>query len=229
MQQLTLDIQLNEYATLDNFTIGRNEALINQLMLSLAGEGEQAFYLWGACGVGRTHLLQACCHYITQQGRPCAYLPLNENHLLAPDIFNELESLALVCLDDIDAAAGKQVWEEALFHFYNRAREHETLLIISSASPLQQLNLLLPDLKSRLSWGLVYQVHDLPDPEKCIALITRAKMRGLNLPITVAQFLLSHCSRNMADLSALLNKLDKDSLTQKRPLTIPFVKSVLDL
>ncbi len=227
VQQLTLNVHLNGYATLGNFSAGDNHALVEQLEKSLTQQGENFFYLWGSEGVGRTHLLHAACHFKMKQGLPCTYLPLEEYKTISPDIFNDLESLDLVCIDDIDAIAGEKYWQEALFHLYNRARDNGTLLIVTGKQPLQTLSLTLLDLKSRLSWGLVYQIHDLTDEEKCSALITRAKIQGLNLSLSVARFLLSHCSRNMVDLVKILNQLDHASLAQQRSLTIPFVKSVL--
>ena len=60
--QLTLGLALRDDATFSNFYPGDNLALLNHLQVFSAGKGEQFIYLWGAAGMGRTHLLQACCH-----------------------------------------------------------------------------------------------------------------------------------------------------------------------
>jgi DnaA family protein len=85
----------------------------------------------------------------------------------------------------------------------------------------------LPDLKSRLAWGVVYQLHALSDEQKLDALKLRAQGRGLDLDLPVGKFLLRRCPRNMAQLFETLELLDQASLAQQRRLTIPFVKEVL--
>jgi len=226
-QQLTLDVQLRDDATLDNFSVGNNGTLMTQLEISLAGQGERFFYLWGHHGVGRTHLLQACCHHITARRLPSAYIPLaNAKKNLSLSLLSDLESLALVCIDNVESITDQTEWQEALFHLYNRVRESETLLIVTGDQPPPQMHL-MPDLSSRLSWGLAFQIDDLSDEDKRTVLTSRAHKRGLILAKTVANFLLNHCSRNMADLFAILDQLDQSSLAEQRHLTIPFVKSVL--
>ena len=136
----------------------------------------------------------------------------------------------MICIDDIDAICGDKLWEESLFHFYNKIRDHQNArLIISSQMPPTQIPIALPDLKSRLSWGLVYQVNELDEESKARLLQILAEKRGFNLPESVIQFIISRASRNMHDLEQLLNKLDEASLIMQRKITIPFVKQVLDL
>src|SRR4029078_5447301 len=89
-------------------------------------------------------------------------------------------------------------------------------------------NIGLPDLLSRLSWGMVFKLSPLADDEKLTVLTRRANGRGIGLPEEVAKYLLTHCPRHMATLFAALDALDKASLAAKRRLTIPFVKEVLE-
>lgn len=77
-------------------------------------------------------------------------------------IFDGLENTALICIDDVDQIAGDTILEEQLFHFFfNRVRANGHRLIIFADVPPTQLAIKLPDLKSRLSWGVVYQLHTL--------------------------------------------------------------------
>ena len=91
----------------------------------------------------------------------------------------------------------------------------------------KQLNCVLPDLQSRLAWGLTLEIKNLTDQEKIGVLQLRATFRGFQLSDDVASYLIHHCSRNMRDLFALLEKLDQASLIAKRKITIPFVKRVI--
>ncbi len=91
------------------------------------------------------------------------------------------------------------------------------------------LNLHLPDLKSRLAWGLVLQLQPLSDEDKLETLQMRAIQRGFRLPVSVAQFILKRCTRTMHDLDNILDRLDQASLAHQRKITIPFVKTILDI
>lgn len=92
-----------------------------------------------------------------------------------------IENLTLICLDDIDHLAGKPIWKEVLFHLFNRVRLQNNRLLVSANSAPKDLNMVLPDLKSRLLSSVVYQLHRLADIQKIKALQLRAKQRGLKL------------------------------------------------
>ena len=227
--QLPLAIQLNDEATLADFCWGENALLHQQIELSLSGLGERLMYLWGPSGCGKSHLLQACCQAVAGH-RSAIYLPLKLLKEWGPQILEGLEEQDWISIDDLDVVAGDAAWEEALFHLYNRVRDNgATTLIISGQLPPVNTPIRLPDLRSRLSWGLVIQVNELDDGDKINTLANHAKNRGLELPLSVGQFLINRCGRNMHDLDSLLNRLDEASLIAQRKLTIPFVKSVLGI
>ncbi len=227
MTQLSLGIALRESATFENFYEGGNIVLLKALKEMIANSGESFLYCYGSEGVGKTHLLQAYCHATTDLKQNTFYLPLKSHLEFSPGVLEGLEQFDTVCLDDIDAVVGILNWEEALFHLYNRTREQGARLIVTAERTPQQLEALLPDLQSRLFWGLVLGVQELSDAEKIEALKIRAGQRGFELPTEVAQYILNHQSRNMRDLFASLDVLDKASMVAQRKLTIPFVKSIL--
>jgi len=188
---------------------------------------EQFVFVWGSTSVGKSHLLQAACQQAAEEQRAVAYLPMTELIDLSPEIFDGLEQLSLVCVDDVQLIAGETEWEEGLFHFYNRVRDAGgTLLVTADVAP-SALKVKLPDLQSRLCWGPVLQLNELDDAGKIAALQLRAKGRGFELSNEVAQFLMRRSSRDMASLFALLDKLDEASLVQQRKLTIPFVRGLI--
>ncbi|MDA9272158.1 DnaA regulatory inactivator Hda [bacterium] len=227
--QLPLAIQLNDEATLADFCWGNNALLHQQLLSTLQGEGDRLIYLWGVTGSGKSHLLQACCQAINS-AQSASYLPLKILHEWGPQVIEGLDEQTLIAIDDIESIANDAAWEESLFHLYNRIRDQEkSTLIISSQMPPANSPLRLPDLRSRLSWGLVMQINELNDSEKVNRLKSRAKKRGFDLPTSVGQFLLNRCARNMHDLDTLLNHLDEASLIAQRKITIPFVKHILGI
>lgn len=93
--------------------------------------------------------------------------------------------------------------------------------------PAQQLPILLPDLLSRLQSGLLYQLVELDDEDKLLALQLRAKKRGLDMPDSVGEFILLRAERNLSTLMQILDELDHRSLQQQRKLTVPLVKETL--
>lgn len=228
-RQLALAIQLNNDATLDDFCWSDNALLHQQLQHALSGTGERLIYLWGNAGSGKSHLLQACCQAVSAN-QSAIYLPLQTLKEWGPDVLEGIDEQTWISVDDLDAIATDPVWEEALFHLYNRVRDNgQTTLIISGKYPPSNMPINLPDLRSRLSWGLVIQLNELRDEDKINTLKLHAQKRGFELPTSVGQFLLKRCARNMHDLNALLNHLDEASLIAQRKITIPFVKEVLGI
>lgn len=145
-------------------------------------------------------------------------------------ILRGLESYALICLDDIDAVLTDENWCFEVFALLNRVRDVGTsrLLVTASTSPAQ-LQSAYPDVQSRLSWGLVLQLHRLTDGQKVQALQQRAHAMGLELRSDTAQFMVQRLGRNLEDLMQRLERLDKASIAAQRKLTIPFVKAVLEI
>ena len=228
--QLALEISLKDDATFDSYYKTNNEMAYACIVNIAQGKGEQFIYLWGGTGVGKTHLLQAACHFASEREISAVYLPLETIITsFAIDRLSGLENVDLVCLDNIQAIAARTKWEERLFHLFNNIKNNQNKLLIAADRPPMQINLDLLDLKSRLSSGVVYQLHDLEDEAKLMVLQSRAKSKGLELDYAVGRFLLRRCSRSMSHLCAALEKLDKASLAKQRKLTMPFVKQVLNI
>ncbi len=226
--QIPLNITLSESASLDTFVQGENEQALSSIRDCAAGQGEKFLYLWGTEGTGRSHLLQAACRFGAQSRQAVSYLPLAQIDSFTPDILLGFEGMDMVCVDDIQMIAGKSLWEQALFHLYNRLRDGGARMMVSGDRAHTELPLSLPDLVSRLGWGLGYRLQPLGDADKIQVLIGNAKGRGMVLPVETARYILEHTARDMGSLIATLEKLDLVSLAAGRKLTIPFVRTFLD-
>ena len=152
---------------------------------------------------------------------------MQEVDQLTHDVFEGLESLGGICLDDLDAVAGLAEWEAALFTLFNKIKEAGNTLVIASRLTPTNLPVILPDLKSRLQSGLTLQVHELTDEQKRDALIMRARMRGMEMSPAVGEYILARAERGLPALLKLLDHLDASTIKQQRLLTIPLVKSTL--
>lgn len=227
--QIPLGIQLRDSASFTNFIPGCNHEVLDYLWKQEGSERAPSVYLWGGRGAGKSHLLQAACHEMTRCAAASAYIPLQLAAQLSPAVLDGLERLALVCIDDVQAIAGRQDWETALFHLLNRLRDQDRQLLVGGNCAPAALPLQLPDLRSRLSWGLVFQLQPLDDEDKVLALQRRARDRGLEMSGAVAVYLLRRCPRDMGTLYGMLERLDQATLAAQRRLTIPFVREFLDL
>lgn len=224
--QLPLGIRLNDEARFENYLISTaNQPLIDQLL-----ERPELIYVRASAGHGLSHLLQALCHQravTSASSAPALYLPLADRQQLSPEILQGLESVALVCLDDVDAVAGDPAWEAALFTAFNAIADSDTQLVMGGRQAPVMVNFGLADLQSRLQLAPVYQLHDLGDEDKKQLLQLRARGRGMNLSPAVAEFIVARTERSMQALMEVLEKLDASSLAHQRPLTIPLVKQTM--
>lgn len=230
--QLALGLTLDDDARLDNFYVSDdNRTLFNTLRqwLTAAESSDPMLFLSGCAGSGKSHLLQAACHELAELNLRTAYLPAEDLRAYEPAaVLEAMEHLDLVCLDDIESIMGNPAWEEAVFHWVNRCRASGTLILVSACVTPRLLELQLEDLRSRLSWGAVFQLSALDDEGLESMLQLRASARGLSLEEGVARYIVRRTARTSTQLTELLERLDQASLAAQRHLTQPFVKQVLE-
>ncbi len=228
-QQIPLALRLQHAPGLDDFIVGTNQMVIGALTRSLADSTEAVIYLSGPDGCGRTHLLLGHCAAAERQGLRCAYLPLADTDRLSPAMLDGLETLDLIAIDDVHRIAGDVGWERSLFNLFNRCRESGARLLFSADRGPAALPLDLPDLRSRLAWGLTLAVQPLDDEGRLQLLQSLARRRALALPEEVARYLLDRSPRHPSALNGAIDRLDRASLAEQRRLTIPFVRDQLGL
>lgn len=223
MKQLVLDIAPSPLPTLSNFVPGCNAELLQTLDNILAGlEQEHFVYLWGGTGCGKSHLLQAAAGICMRNKMSTAYFACDAN-----TSFIAGSEADCVMVDDVDRLNAKA--QIGLFNLYNRIREegHAFLLVSGPAAPARLK--LREDLVTRLGWGLVYQVHELTDEEKAEAMKSHSASRGLDLSQEVCDYLLRHGRRDLPSLMATLDALDSYSLANRRKVTVPLVRELLQV
>ena len=226
--QLPLSFGQAEAFTFDQFVLGQNVEVVEKLHSVLNEQQAETIFIWGAEGSGKSHLLQALCRKLSDKQQQSVYLPLSQKQKFTPQLFDGLEELPVICLDDVDHISGDENWEQAFFHLFNRVRELNHQLVISARLAPQLIEYKLADLASRMNWGLVYQLQDLSDSEKLKVLQQRSQTRSFNLPDEVGEFLIRRLPRDMHALCGFLDKLDQASLVEKRKMTIPFVRDLLE-
>ncbi len=144
-----------------------------------------------------------------------------KSHLLSA-----CKSISMRVADDVHLLDNEA--QIALFNTYNQQKEVDGTLITAGLHAPTQMGL-RDDLATRLAWGLVYQLHPLNDDEKASALKQHAKERGMKLPNEVTDYCLRYLRRDLPSLMAILDALDEWSLTEKKPVTVPMLRKLLQL
>jgi DnaA family protein len=197
MRQLALPISAAAEPTLDNYVAGANAEALDSVRALAARRLEEAI--------------------VYLWGEPGS----GRSHLLRAAA---RANPAVVIADDVqtlDAAA-----QQALFIAINAARDGGPAVLAAGNAPPGRLGL-REDLRTRLGWGLVYQLKPLTDAEKALHLHSEAARRGLQLADEVVWYLLNHLPRDLASLHAVLDRLDRHSLARQRAVTLPLVREVL--
>jgi DnaA family protein len=220
MEQLILDLARPEPPAFANFVAGANrEALAALAGLAAGTMTETGVVIWGAVGVGKTHLLRATVSAAMAAGREAVYVGAADQ--VQPDLAGPGMLVAVDAVDMADAPA-----QGRLFTLYNAlAAAGGQLLAACQAAPARQP--LRDDLRTRLGYGLVYEIVALPDADKAAALAGYARGRGFTLGDDAIAYLLAHGRRDMETLVATLAALDRHSLATRRPITIPLLRDWL--
>lgn len=226
--QLSLDVGLRDSSSFANFYEGANREPASQVRRLLSEPAPAFLFLWGERGSGKSHLLQAACRAVQEQGQgqEAAYVALAAARELSPALLEDRERAGIVCLDDVDAIAGDAAWERALFALAERVRQQPGRLIAAGRAAPAHLGLSLPDLATRLGWGPVYQLPPLTDAERIAAIQLRGRNRGFEIGDDAARYILNRFPRDMHSLFALLDRIDRMTLAQQRRVTIPFLREL---
>jgi len=227
-QQILLPFSRHDRYEFGSYIAGTNQETVEYLLKTLKRESSKNIYLWGKAGVGKTHLLQAVCNAASASGQLYAYIPLIQINEYTPEMLIGLEKLNLVCIDDVDKIAKNAEWETAAFNLFNQLREADTPLIMSSRLNPNSTLVELPDLRSRLSWDMVFYLEPMSEAMKMDALKQRANNRGFELTDEVIEYLIKRINRDTRSLFLWLDELDEQSLIAKKKLTIPFVKQLIE-
>jgi DnaA-homolog protein len=197
MRQLPLEISPPPKATFDNYLPGTNAEALASVRALAAGRLPEPI--------------------IYLWGAPGC----GRSHLLQAAAN---ENPGLMVADDVESL--DEPAQQALFLAINAARDGGAAVIAAGRTPPHQLEL-RDDLRTRLAWGLVYQLHGLGEDAKMAHLRASAARRGLELPDEVGRYLLTRLPRDLYSLNAALELLDRYSLAHQRALTIPLVREAL--
>jgi DnaA family protein len=224
--QMPLQLEPPRPDRLDDFHAGPN-ATVLEAVRHLLDEPGGVLFLSGPEGCGKSHLLNGLCHAARERDMAAFYIALKRLPESAAAGLEGLQQLDLVCVDDFDRVAGNATWERALFRCFNEVRAAQGRLLVSSRLPLASLEFDLPDLASRLAWGVRLNLQVPGEADKRAILRRRASGLYIELPGEVEDYLLKHGRRDMASLLRSVERLRDAAFTGKRKITVPLAREVL--
>jgi len=224
MAQIPLPLSFDKRFSLENY-IAENSDYIGQNLTALFDEtGESLIGLWGGTDSGKTHLLNACAHY----ARHChvQFHLFDALQLLEADAesFSDFPHGSVLGVDNLDLLSGNREWEEQFYQLINRVKAGEIRFVFSLSRNPRDIGFRLPDLKSRLMWGLLISLKSPDDDQLSDVLKARAKLLGLEMSDGALNYLLTHYSRKLSEQMKLLYQLDHASMSSKRKITIPLIR-----
>jgi len=224
--QIPLELEPSRPDRFEDFVAGANQSVLLAVR-QLLDEPGSSLFLSGPQGSGKSHLLNALCHAAREKGLGAFYIALKQLPEAAAAGLAGLQGLDLVCVDDLDSVAGNPVWDNALFTCFNEVRSANGRLAVSCRLPLSSLQFDLPDLESRLAWGLRLKLQSLDDAGKLQVLQRRAQALGIELPQDVQHYLIKHSKRDMGSLLSMLERIKQAAFVAKRRITVPLAREII--
>lgn len=225
--QLPLALRWPRHQRFDQFVCADNTVALAGARRAACDPDAPWIFLAGPHDSGKTHLLVAACHAAAEAGRRAQYLPLARLGRHAAQAMRASSGCQLVVLDDVQAMVGDDAAEHAFFGLYNRARAEGSAMLFASRETPAQLQINLPDLRSRLAASTLARMAPLDESARRQVLRARAAARGIELDDGVLDWLFRRHARDLGALQALLEDIDSASLAAHRRVTIPFLRELL--
>jgi len=220
MNQLGLPISLDSKMLLDNF-LG-NKHLLEFITQLYVDKTSAEIYVYGASGLGKTHLLQGAVSRVLSNKQSAMYIDCHNS--LPGHVVESIEQLKWISIDNIDAINDNE--HSLFFDLYNRAKQARVSMLISGSGLPSELDI-MKDLKTRLGLAAIFQLQPLDDELTMSVLNNQMVDRNLSIDSKVYEYLFKYYSRDAKVLLTAIDDLDKASLQAKQSITIPFVKKTL--
>ncbi len=234
-------IGLNPRYTFDNFIVGSSNQFAHAASLAVAETPSKLYnplFLYGASGLGKTHLLHAIGNYISMlnPSLKVMYIPsvdftnelINSIQKGTNESFrNKYRQIDVLLIDDIQFIGGKTSTQEEFFHTFNYLHQADKQIIISSDQPPKKLNNIEERLITRFEWGIICDIQ-APDYETRFAILQQ-KLQGTHaeIPADVLDYIASNVDTNVRELEGVLNRVAAYSALSKADINIDMIKKII--
>jgi DnaA family protein len=158
-------------------------------------------------------------------GHNARYLPLADLLCFPPEqVLADAHLASVVAIDDMECIENDEGWQEPLFTLFNRCMESGVQLLVAASKAPAQLSALLPDLRSRLTSLTIFQLPHFSEEHIAALLRLRAEAAGITLSNEVLQYCALRLPRDAQKVVQFMEQLDRLSLAQSRPVTIPLIR-----
>ena len=225
-QQDIIPAEIENEFTLEGFVGEQNKQAVAALKETVTANSPGMLYIWGPRGAGKTHLIHAVCALAESSGLPLHFVSASnfaEGHQSLGDLLPQ----TLVCFDDIDQLGADEEVAILILSWFEVIRATQGSMVFSGSVPIDHLKLAIPDLQSRIALAPSFYLTPMNDDQCRHALKLRARLKGFELENTVVDFILRHFDRDTVSLFALLDRIDRASLSHQRKVTIPFIREIL--
>lgn len=218
-----------EYAyTFDTFIVGPSNKFAHAASVAVAANPANAYnplFIYGASGLGKTHLLHAICTDIRKNRSDynIIYVKGDEfaNEMITsiqdkttPAFREKYRQASVLLVDDIQFIGGKESTQEEFFHTFNTLYESGKQIVLASDRPPKEIKTLEDRLRTRFEWGLLADIQP-PDFETRIAIIRRkAQLLDIQIPDDVAEYIANRLKTNIRQLEGAVKKLKAYKLLQ---------------
>jgi chromosomal replication initiator protein len=232
---------LNPGFTFETFVEGKSNQLARAASLQVAANPGVAYnplFIYGAVGLGKTHLMHAIGHRILDripQGR-IIYLHSERfvadmikalQHNVIDEFKQHYRTADALLIDDIQFFAGKERSQEEFFHTFNALLEGQQQIILTSDRYPKEVEGLEERLRSRFGWGLTIAIEP-PELETRVAILQRkAEQSGVELPSEVAFFMAKRIRSNVRELEGSLRRVIANAHFTGKAITVDFARDAL--
>jgi len=236
--------KLNPKYTFDSFVVGSNNKMAHAASLAVAESPATSYnplFIYGATGLGKTHLMQAIAHFILQQNPSAKVIYVssenfttelidairNKNNISTTEFREKYRNIDVLLIDDIQFIINKESTQEEVFHTFNALYEAKKQIIFSSDRPPKDLVTLEDRLRSRFEQGLTVSI-DSPDYETRMAILRKKEeLEGYNIDNEVIKYIATNIKSNIRELEGALLKVDSYARLNNRELTLTLAEEAL--
>ena len=235
---------LNERYTFDTFVIGKSNELAAAAAHAAAespGKTYNPLFIYGATGLGKTHLMQAIAQQVIGRQPETRVLYVGAEQFIneviesihsrtMPEFRRRYRSdVDLFLVDDVHFLEGKEMTQEEFFHTFNALYEGNKQIVLTSDRPPKEIPGLEDRLISRFEWGMVADIGT-PDLEHRIAILRKKAYQDhleLTIPDDVLRFIAEHIRSSVRELEGCIIKLLLFASLKNREITIELAREAL--